>query len=159
MKKTVPEDNPESIKQIKSATAIIGDELKLAYNIAFAIDILFNDIARKITSLGGFRFEKKKRFSDFTNAVKNTLYRYEACGFDEDFMAATDGDWWKLDGYRQDANEIIRVLMLYIDRTTSWEVYKKVIDFLTELPEGGIFSKEDIAHFEFVAKCREYDPK
>lgn len=152
MKKKIDEAARE--KQVRAATAIIGDELRLAYNISFCIDILFNDIAGRITSVGGFKFEKKQRFTTFTQKVKEALIWYEKCGFDDDFMAATDGDYSKLDGYRQDANELIRVLMLYIDRTTTTAKYEEIIKYLTEQPEGGIFSQEEIDRFNFVAKCR-----
>ena len=39
--------------------------------------------------------------------------------------------------------------MLYLDRTGTYEAYDAVVKFLTELPEGGLFSAEDIARFNF----------
>lgn len=139
---------------MKTATELIGNELKLAYNFAQATDILLASIGRRLKQFGGMRQEKKQNFNRFTKAVKDAAYWYERA-FEGDLEAATCGEWSRLDGYRQDANELIRVMMLYIDRTTTYKTYGEVMEYLRNLPEGGLFSAEDVKRYEFTAKYRE----
>lgn len=136
------------------AVKSVGNLLKLAYNFAQATDVLISLIALRLRRFGGMKQEKKHAFNQYRKAVENAAYWYDRA-FEGDLEASTCGDWKKLDGYRQDANELIRVMMLYIDRTTTCKTYDNVIRYLTELPEGGLFSSDDIKEFDFKAKYRE----
>lgn len=136
------------------AVKSVGNLLKLAYNFAQATDVLISLIALRLRRFGGMKQEKKHAFNQHRKAVENAAYWYDRA-FEGDLEASTCGDWKKLDGYRQDANELIRVMMLYIDRTTTCKTYDNVIRYLTELPEGGLFSSDDIKEFDFKAKYRE----
>ena len=136
------------------AVKSVGNLLKLAYNFAQATDVLISLIALRLRRFGGMKQEKKHAFNQHRKAVENADYWYDRT-FEGDLEASTCGDWKKLDGYRQDANELIRVMMLYIDRTTTCKTYDNVIRYLTELPEGGLFSSDDIKEFDFKAKYRE----
>ena len=137
----------------KDPVKIVGNELKLAYNFAMATDILFQTIARRLQYFGGLKREKKQAFNRFSKAVQDAAYWFDRA-YEGDIEAATCGEWSKLDGYRQDANELIRVMMLYIDRTTTFKTYDELIAYLKSLPEGGLFSAEDLARYNFTAKCR-----
>lgn len=136
------------------AVKSVGNLLKLAYNFAQATDVLMSSIALRLRRFGGMKQEKKRAFNQFRKAVENAAYWFDRA-FEGDLEASTCDDWKKLDGYRQDANELIRVMMLYIDRTTTCKTYDNVIRYLTELPEGGLFSSDDIKEFDFKAKYRE----
>lgn len=138
---------------MKTATELIGNELKLAYNFSQATDILLASIARRLAQFGGMKQEKKQAFNRFTKALKDAAYWFDRA-FEGDLEAATCGEWSRLDGYRQDANELIRVMMLYIDRTTTYKTYGEVLEYLRGLPEGGLFSAEDVKRYEFTAKSR-----
>lgn len=139
---------------VDEAVKSVGNLLKLAYNFAQATDVLMSSIALRLRRFGGMKQEKKHAFNQYRKAVENAAYWYDRA-FEGDLEASTCGDWKKLDGYRQDANELIRVMMLYIDRTTTCKTYDNVIRYLTELPEGGLFSSDDIKEFDFKAKYRE----
>lgn len=147
----------ESEKRINAAAALVGNDLKLAYNLAQAVDILLASVARRLSAFGGMKREKKMAFSQFRKAVESAAYWFDRA-FEGDLEAATCGEWLKLDGYRQDANELIRVMMLYIDRTTTYKTYGELVKHMEDMPEGGIFSAGDIARFNFKAKCREVQP-
>lgn len=136
------------------AVKSVGNLLKLAYNFAQSTDVLMSSIALRLRRFGGMKREKKLAFGRFRKAVEDSAYWFDRA-FEGDLEASTCGDWKKLDGYRQDANELIRVMMLYIDRTTTYKTYDNVIRYLTELPEGGLFSSDDIKEFDFKAKYRE----
>ena len=131
----------------------VGNLLKLAYNFAQATDVLMSSIALRLRRFGGMKQEKKRAFNQFRKAVENASYWFDRA-FEGDLEAATCGDWKKLDGYRQDANEMIRVMMLYIDRTTTYKTYGEVTKYLTDMPEGGLFSANDIKEFDFKATYR-----
>lgn len=141
-------------KTIDEAVKSVGNLLKLAYNFAQATDVLMSSIALRLRRFGGMKQEKKRAFNQFRKAVENASYWFDRA-FEGDLEAATRGDWGKLDGYRQDANELIRVMMLYIDRTTTYKTYGEVMKYLTTMPEGGLFSANDIKEFDFKAKYRE----
>lgn len=147
----------ESEKRINAAAALVGNDLKLAYNLAQAVDILLASVARRLSAFGGMKREKKMAFNQFRKAVESAAYWFDRA-FEGDLEAATCGEWLKLDGYRQDANELIRVMMLYIDRTTTYKTYGELVKHMEDMPEGGIFSAGDIARFNFKAKCREVQP-
>ena len=133
---------------------IIGNELKLAYNLAMATDILFQTIARRLHFLGsGLKQEKKQAFNRFSKAIQDASYWFDRA-YEGDLEAATCGVWTRLDGYRQDSNELIRAMMLYIDRTTTYKTYEDVIAYLKSLPKGGIFGEEDLARYNFTANSR-----
>lgn len=135
------------------AVKSVGNLLKLAYNFAQATDVLMSSIALHLRRFGGMKQEKKRAFNQFRKAVENAAYWFDRA-FEGDLEAATCGDWKKLDGYRQDANEMIRVMMLYIDRTTTYKTYGEVMKYLTAMQEGGLFSANDIKEFDFKATYR-----
>lgn len=135
---------------------LIGGEMKLAYNFAQAVDILLNTIDRRVRAHGagrGLRRERKQAFRRWVESV-TAASRWFSVAFEGELEAATCGDWRKLDGYRQDANELIRMAMLYIDRTSTYGAYHHIMEVLQSMPEGGIFSEEDVRRYEFTAKCR-----
>lgn len=54
-----------------------------------------------------------------------------------------------LDGFNEDANEICRLVLLYIDRTArNNDAFAKVFKTLRQLPSSGIINDEDIARFK-----------
>lgn len=69
-------------------------------------------------------------------------------GRDEDNPDAP-GNPSALDGFNEDANEVVRLVLLFIDRTArSNDGYAKVFKTLRQLPSSGIFNDEDIARFK-----------
>ena len=140
-------------ERIDRAVKVVGNDLKLAYSFAQAVDILLASVARRLSAFGGMKREKKMAFNQFRKAVESAAYWYDRA-FEGDLEAATCGEWVKLDGYRQDSNELIRAMMLYIDRTTTYKTYGEVLAYLRGLPEGGLFSESDVKRYEFTAKSR-----
>ena len=143
----------EENRNMDEAVKSVGNLLKLAYNFAQSTDVLMSSIALRLRRFGGMKQEKKRAFNQFRKAVENASYWFDRA-FEGDLEAATCGDWKKLDGYRQDANEMIRVMMLYIDRTTTYKTSGEVMKYLTDMPEGGLFSANDIKEFDFKATYR-----
>ena len=59
------------------------------------------------------------------------------------------GNTSALDGFNEDANEICRLVLLYIDRTArNNDAFSKVFKTLRQLPSSGLINDEDIARFK-----------
>lgn len=48
------------------------------------------------------------------------------------------------DSMRNDAAELVRLMMLYTDRTRSREGYEELMKYMCSLPSAGVFSEDDI---------------
>lgn len=54
-----------------------------------------------------------------------------------------------LDGFNEDANEICRLVLLYVDRTArNNDAFAKVFKTLRQIPTSGIINDDDIARFK-----------
>lgn len=139
-------------ERIQKASSLIGNELRLAYSLSMAVDTLMNDIALRIRHLGGFKRERKMNFATFCDCVRKAMVWWEKCEFEKEFITMSEGDMNRLDGFRQDANEIIRFVMLYIDRTGSEETRDAIEKILTEADSFNIFNESDLARFSYRTK-------
>lgn len=144
-------------KVFKAIEESVGQKLKLVYNLSQAANVLLNSVD---ASLRGFHtyFDRQQKmyFGKMLAGIKQADMYYEK--FADETLAGSaiaSGDVNKIDGYRQDANELLRFAMLYVDRAVLVDGYDKIGEFMRALPEGGIFSEKDIEEFNFVAKCRE----
>lgn len=69
-------------------------------------------------------------------------------GRDEDHPDAPDNAE-AYDGFSQDQLEVVRLLMLYVDRTArNNDAFAKVFATLRRMPGNGLFKDEDIARFK-----------
>lgn len=67
---------------------------------------------------------------------------------DKIFSKGGSYDVTSYDNHNRDAQEICRLLLLYVDRCfDSFENSSRVFDFIESLPTGDIFEKEDINHY------------
>lgn len=146
---------------LRQAMEKVGSRIKLAYSLSLALDILITDIDESLTfrdSRGmplriGFEREQKQHFKNFISHLKSADAEYERT-IAPSLEASAEGDYSKFEGYRQDGNELIRIMMLYIDRTLTVEKVRQVVEYLEGMPEGGLFPPEIIQRFAFVAKSR-----
>lgn len=140
----------EALKRTKHRT-------KLLYDFAFCIDILLNDLNNALTFTNvngdmltniGFSRERKRTFNEFLKETRRAANLYEMT-LEPDLKKEAHGDWRREEGFRRDTNELIRLVMLYIDRIRTDEEAKAFLKRLEEMPEGDIFPKEVIDHFNF----------
>ena len=129
----------------------MGARVKLLYNLMQAADVLMNDILNGFQNYGTcFSRERKQNYNHCMDAIRTADHYYSQ--FAEEDLAASavaSGGYSKLDSYRKDANELVRFVMLYIDRSRTNEAYQKIGSMLDSLPEGGVFPADVIAHFNF----------
>ena len=94
----------------------------------------------KLTQMASFQF-----FERIDPQIINATW---GMGRDEDNPDAP-GNSGALDGFNEDANEIVRLVLLYIDRTSrNNDGFAKVFKLLRGLPSAGLINDEDIARFK-----------
>lgn len=129
---------------------------KLLYDMAFCIDILLNDLNDALTFTNvdgnmithvGFSRERKRTFNEFLKETRRAANLFEKT-IEPDLNKEAQGDWKKEVGFFRDANELVRLVMLYIDRIRTDEEAKAFLKNLEDMPEGDIFPQEIINHFK-----------
>lgn len=128
----------------------VGSKVTLLYHLAMVMDILIMDIDRELQrhGAGGFEKEKKRRFNIYSQSVRDTCTRAEQLNIDNAIWKVT-GNSRSYDSVRGTANEILRFLLLLIDRTHSRGAAFRAFHYLKGLPSAGIFKAEDFARFAF----------
>lgn len=124
--------------------------VNLMHLTARALDILVTDTVNTLTA-GQYEWQKesKQAFNRYIKCVKDSCYWFQKA-IEEEVEYAVDksGEGWDLyDSYLEDANEIVRLLMLYMDRSHELANRDKVFRFLREIPEQGLFTEQEIDKF------------
>ena len=143
-------------REIKAST--IPEELKICYLLAEATSIMSARSFERIKTVfrrHGFDARENDLLTGIAEYSK-LVQRAEGEFFrrvDPQIMGATfdpeSGEGVKnYDGFSADANEICRLLMLYVDRRAdNAEAFSKVFALLRKLPEGGLITDEDVARY------------
>lgn len=127
-------NSKKAIRSDIEATTIV-EELKLMYLMAGATQSVVEDVMKRLRGI----------YSRIDNHVINCTW---GMGRDEEHPDAP-GDAEAYDSFTQDQLEVVRLLMLYVDRTArNNDAFAKVFATLRKLPENGIFKDEDIARFK-----------
>lgn len=143
---------------VHEVSKIVGNRTKLLYALAIAMDVLANSIDQSIRSLGNgaaFSQSKKLLFKRYAEAAKAVDTWYEKMA--EPTIVDATQNWNEYEGYKQDANEMIRLIMRYLNATGTVADYERVSNLLMEMqPEDKdkIFSDNEINRFSFVARNR-----
>lgn len=149
--------NKETRKLIRERIdkSTIPDEIKLMYVVAFACQYIVEhcDIRlRGVYAQCGVKTSGNDLLSglnDYSKAVKMASARFYDRIEGQIIGATFDiGGTESYDGFNKDVTELVRLLMLYIDRTArDNDKAEKVFSMLEEMPSLGIFRDEDIEHF------------
>ncbi len=143
-------------EEIKDST--IPEELKVCYLMAEATSIMSARSFERIKSVfrrHGFETKENTLLTGIVEYCK-LVQRAEGEFFrriDPQIQGATfdrpGGDIEIYDRFSEDANEICRLVMLYVDRRSmNNEAFSKVFSLLRKLPEGGLIADEDIARYK-----------
>ena len=138
----------------------IPEELKVVYLMANATDIMVNQSFERIKDVfrkNGVIIKENELLTginEYCKMVKRAIFHF-AERIEPQIIDATwganegDNRAASLDGFNEDANEVARLVMLYIDRCSrNNENYEKVFDTLGGLPSANIFSDEDISKYK-----------
>ena len=113
-----------------------------------ATSVLIEDIDQQLQRQGDrFSREKKMYFKHYQRCLEQARGYMEKFGLDTSCWEAVGEDSKKYSNIIADANELIRVVMLYVDRAHSEDGYYKIMRHLRSLPENGLFPESYIARF------------
>ena len=132
----------------KNEPTPLGWLVNVLHMMLQASSVLIEDIDQQLQREGKkFNREKKMYFKHYQRCVEQARGYMEKFGLDTSCWEAVDEDARKYSNIIADANEMIRVIMLYVDRAHSEDGYYKIVRFLRALPEQGIFPEKYIARF------------
>jgi len=139
----------ESVEKSRKMTSL--DMLvNVMYNMLMGVDILQEEIDKELKKVGeGFHREKRQAFNRYKKLMEDAYKQYEKFGVTDSIWEATNENPNRFDGFRADANELLRAIILYVDRAHFDDSFYKIFRFLRSLPPGGLFSEEDVERFNF----------
>lgn len=157
----------EAIRQ-DIAKSTIPEQLKVLYLMANACEILSQQSFQRIravfarhglvtkendllTGINQYcKYIKMASFQFFERIDPQIINATWGMNRDEDNPDASPvGNSSALDGFNEDANEICRLVLLYIDRTArNNDGFAKVFKTLRQLPSAGLINDSDIARFK-----------
>ena len=161
-------DKKDQIKAIRKdiENSTIPEQLKVLYLMANATEILSQQSFQRIkavfarhgmltkendllTGINQYcKFTKMASYQFFERIDPQIINATWGMGRDEDNPDAP-GNPDALDGFNEDANEIVRLVLLYIDRTArNNEAFAKVFKTLRQLPSSGLIHDDDISRFK-----------
>lgn len=148
-------DTRKLIKE-KIDKSSIPDEVKLMYIVACACQYIVEHCDSRIRNVFANCGVKTKGndllsgLNDYSKAVKMASARFYD-RIEGQIIGATSeiGGPGSYDGFNGDATELVRLMMLYVDRTArSRDKAGKVFALLGDMPSLGLFTEEDINHFK-----------
>ena len=144
----------------------ITEELKMMSLLAGATQSVVENVMNRLRAIyrrNGLVIRENDMLSglnDFCRCIRQAGFHYYnrvdshvinctwGMGRDEDNPDAP-GNPEAYDGFVEDQLEVVRLVMLYIDRTAgNNDAFSKVFRTLRNLPSGGVFKDEDIAVFK-----------
>ena len=152
-------DTRKAIRQdIKSST--IPEELKVLYLMASAAEIVSQQTYRRIKNVfrkHGFNVKGNEMLTglnQYCKFIKQASFQFferidphvldATWGADDDGKGNPDA----VDSFNEDANEIIRLILLYIDRTARNSGNSDIVfDTLNKLSSCGMFRETDIEKY------------
>jgi hypothetical protein len=128
----------------------LGWRINLYFILLQCISILMEKIDSELKQFGStFRQDKKYAYGQYVALQKKAQVWLDKINVDGAFWDATYHNARRYDNSIADANELIREMMLYIDRSWSQENFYKIFRFLRQLPSGDRFPEEEIAKYNF----------
>ena len=132
----------------RSEPTPLGWLVNMLHLMLQATSVLIEDIDQQLQRQGDrFSREKKMYFKHYQRCLEQARGYMEKFGLDSSCWEAVGEDSKKYTNIIADANELIRVVMLYVDRAHSEDGYYKIMRFLRSLPENGLFPENYIARF------------
>ena len=123
-------------------------ETNMLFNLMRMAEILMVDICRRFEVKGArFSQKKKQNYNKFINKVNEAL-RYFDEAIEDDYWVGAHGDSFQYDKMRFEANELIILLMLYVDRVSlKPEQYPLIFKYIRSLESCGVVKEEDLEFF------------
>ena len=135
-------------EKTKNSETPLGWLINVLHLMLQASSILIEDIDSQLQWSGTrFNREKKMYFQHYKRCVEQARGYMEKFGLDTSCWEAVGKDARAYSNIIADANELIRVVMLYIYRAHCENGYYEIMRFLRNMPENGLFPEKYIARF------------
>lgn len=126
----------------------LGWEVSVLHILLQATDVLIEDIDMQLRAQSAsFRQDKKMHFKNYSRCLEQARCYLEKFGLDTSCWEAVGKDPHRYSNIIADANELIRLILLYVDRAHTEEGYYDIFRHLRALPENGIFPEKFIGRF------------
>ena len=139
-------ENIENLRKLSTIDMMVNTMFVMMQGV----DILQCDIDKRLRSVDEcFHREKRSYYKKFMECMKQSWYWFEKFNITDAVWDASEAKGERFDSFRADANELLRYIMLYIDRSHKESSFYEIFRFLKNLPEQGLFTEADIARFNF----------
>ena len=131
----------------------LGWTVVLLFIVLNAAEVLTYDIDDQLQGRfgpgNGFDPQKKYWLKQYYRCMKQARHWLEEMfKIDDIVWESTDKDSRRYTNALADSNEIIRILMLYLDRAHTPGGYEDILHYLRALPEQGLFPSSYIGRFK-----------
>ena len=141
----------DEYKEARAHTRRVADfEVSVGYDMLQAVELILRDAYSRYDSINlKANHENRKLLSDFIASARRSFGL--AGKIDEIREDIYDDDYSAVERRRAEANELVRLILLYCDRTaTSSENYVNIFNHMIEMPDGAnIIDQKDFDRFDF----------
>ena len=128
----------------------LGWKVDVFYMMLQGVSILMTDIDDELKRAGShFKREKKMQVNRLIKCLCDAERYFDDIGVDMSMFEAVGGSTKRYDNAMADAFELVREVLLYVDRSATEEGFSSIFRFMRSLPGSGRFSEDDIARFDF----------
>ena len=126
-------------------------ETNLLFNLMRMSEILMSDICRRFEAKGSrFKQKKKQDYNKFI-AIVNQALRHFDDAMEGDYIEGSNGSTFQYDKMRFEANELITLLMLYIDRVSlNPDNFYKIFRYIRSLESCQVVKEEELEWFNRI---------
>ena len=137
-------------EEIDALGSVVERKVVLLYEMAAAMDVLAANIDMELKRKGyEFQREKKRFFGNYARCMKEAAVWFDKINIEGVIWKAAKQNVRRYDNYLADTREILRMLMLYVDRSHNIGGYEAIFKCLRSLPSVGIFPDDVVAEFDF----------
>ena len=126
-------------------------ETNMLFNLMRMAEILLNDINRRFEAKGSrFQQKKKQNYNKFIAKVNEALRWFDEV-IEDDYIEGSNGSNFQYDKMRFEANELITLLMLYVDRVSlKPENFYRIFQYIRSLESCGVVKEEELEWFNRI---------
>ena len=126
-------------------------ETNMLFNLMRMSEILMNDICRRFEAKGSrFQQKKKQNNNKFIAKVNESLRCFDEA-LEDDYIEGANGSTFQYDKMRFEANELITLLMLYVDRVSLQpENYYHIFKYIRSLESCQVVKEEELEWFNRI---------
>lgn len=126
-------------------------ETNMLFNLMRMAEILMIDINRRFEAKGSrFQQKKKQNYNRFIDKVNEALRWFDEA-LEGDYIEGSNGSNFQYDKMRFEANELITLLMLYVDRVSlNPENYYHIFKYIRSLESCQVVKEEELEWFNRI---------